>query len=408
MNEKPKVRQIEAIPVDTPKGRVVVLRDPFGFSPAILQMSQEAFFVITLLNGTRNIRDIQAIFMRQFGQLVNSEMIEELIEQLDSCHFLDNERFATLKDETIENFLNSAIRPPYHSGTAYPDRKQDLEQALTAMFRDGDAEREINWGKGENSVRGFIVPHIDFERGGPCYGLGYAELAENSQAETYIVLGTAHCDMKKPFSLTLKDFETPLGTLANDRELSDLLLRRCPWLTQDEFSHRSEHSIEFQTVFLQYLFGRRRQISIVPVLCASFRDQDGVHSPPLENPDISAFIDILKEAIGKRGESVCIIAGADLSHVGQRFGDQLEMNEQLLKHIEERDLETLEQVCKVNAEGFFRHVTEDGDRRKICGLPNIYTMLSVLSEGTGKIIKYMQAVDEETNSVVTFASAIIE
>ena len=408
MDEKPKVRQIEAIPVDTPKGRVILLRDPFGFSSAILQMSQEAFFVVTLLNGTRDIRDIQAIFMRQFGQLVHSEMIEELIEQLDSCHFLDNDRFTTLKNETIESFLSSATRPASHAGTAYPDNEKELRQSLAVMFRDGDTEREINWSKDDNSIRGFIVPHIDFERGGPCYGLGYAELAENSQAETYIVLGTAHCDMKKPFCLTLKDFESPLGTLANDRELGGELLKRCPWLTEDEFMHRSEHSIEFQAVFLQYLFGGKRDISIVPVLCASYRGEDGLYKPPLENSEIKTFIDTLKESIGKRGESVCIIAGADLSHVGQRFGDQLEMNEQLLKHIEERDLETLEQVCKVNAEGFFRHVTEDGDRRKICGLPNIYTLLSVLGGGSGRIVKYMQGVDEEMDSVVTFASALIE
>ena len=40
----------------------------------------------------------------------------------------------------------------------------------------------------------------------------------------------------------------------------------------DELTHRTEHSIEFQVVFLQYLLGGRREFSIVPILVGSFHD----------------------------------------------------------------------------------------------------------------------------------------
>ncbi len=43
-------------------------------------------------------------------------------------------------------------------------------------------------------------------------------------------------------------------------------------LFDDELTHRTEHSIEFQVVFLQYLLGGRRDFTIVPILVGSFHD----------------------------------------------------------------------------------------------------------------------------------------
>jgi len=407
MDEKPKVRQIDAIPVDTEQGRVIVLRDPYGFSPAELHVSQEAFFLVTLFNGERDLQDIQAEVMRQYGQLIYTEKIEELVLHLDSCHFLDNESFARLRRETIDGFITSPARPAFHAGQAYPGSEPALISEIERIFSTGETGGRIDWGNGENTIRGLVVPHIDFPRGEQAYALGYAELARNSQAETYIVLGTAHSGMSKPFCLTLKDFETPLGTLANDREFSEELLAACPWLGENEFAHRSEHSIEFQALFLQYLFGRRRIVKIVPVLCGAFH-RDGKATAPGENEEVKAFVGALKESFSKRGDSVCIIAGADLAHVGPRFGDPQAVNQKQLDYIEELDLKTLGFVQNVDPEGFYKDVTGDGDKRKICGLPNIYAMLFALGGGKGRLIKYVQGVEEQTGSVVTFSSVVIE
>ncbi len=394
--------------MDTGQERIIILRDPFGFTPAILRVSQHAFYIISLLDGTRDVRDVQAQFMRQFGELLYTEKIEDLLERLDSCHFLDNERYAALRDETIKKFLESPTRPASHAGQAYPDKEADLLKMLAGLFKSEEGVRRIDWDSEANTIRGLIVPHIDFERGGPCYGLGYAELAENSRAETYVVLGTAHCEMKKPFCLTLKGFETPLGTVPNDREFGEELLEHCPWLTEDEFSHRSEHSIEFQAVFLQHLFGRRREIKIVPILCGAFHRQQKKLARPGDNPDVAALLEALKAAVSKRTESVCLIAGADLSHVGLRFGDGQPVNDRQLAYLEEQDIKTVEHVLNVDAQGFYENVTSDGDRRRICGLPNIYAMLHVLGTGRGRLLKYMQAPDKAAGSVVTFASVVIE
>jgi predicted class III extradiol MEMO1 family dioxygenase len=58
----------------------------------------------------------------------------------------------------------------------------------------------------------------------------------------------------------------------------------------------------------------------------------------------------------------------------------------------------------MDGEGFFSSISKESDRRRICGLPAIYTMLKVLEAKEGKLLKYGQAFTPETQSVVSFAS----
>ncbi len=59
---------------------------------------------------------------------------------------------------------------------------------------------------------------------------------------------------------------------------------------------------------------------------------------------------------------------------------------------------------KMDGEGFFSSIARQRDRRRVCGLPAIYTMLKILETREGKLLKYGQAFTPETQSVVTFAS----
>jgi len=58
----------------------------------------------------------------------------------------------------------------------------------------------------------------------------------------------------------------------------------------------------------------------------------------------------------------------------------------------------------MDGEGFYSSIMRDRDRRRVCGLPAIYTMLKVLEAKEGKLLKYAQAYTPETQSVVSFAS----
>jgi predicted class III extradiol MEMO1 family dioxygenase len=73
-----------------------------------------------------------------------------------------------------------------------------------------------------------------------------------------------------------------------------------------------------------------------------------------------------------------------------------------LREVEEADRQMLASVETGDAEGFFRAVAKDGDRRHICGLPPIYGMLRILAGQRGRLLRYSQWPDP--NGTVTFAA----
>jgi AmmeMemoRadiSam system protein B len=211
--------------------------------------------------------------------------------------------------------------------------------------------------------------------------------------------------MDTPFCLTRKDFMTPLGPLNVDRELIDAIQSRCPEdLFKDEGVHRSEHSIEFQCVFLRHLYPEPAPLRIVPILSGSLHEAIEKGVSPMELKPIRQFIEALKDSVSSLQKSICYIASADLSHIGLQFGDREGVGEYDLRILAEEDQELLGYVERMDGEGFFSSILKERDRRRICGLPAIYAMLKVLEAKEGRLIKYGQAFAPETQSVVSFAS----
>ncbi len=119
---------------------------------------------------------------------------------------------------------------------------------------------------------------------------------------------------------------------------------------------------------------------------------------------IREFIGALSDSVLSLGRKVCYIASADLAHMGHQFGDREGMNDDGLRVLSQQDEEMLNYVERINAEGFFSFIAAERDRRKICGVPAIYTLLKLLNTKEGKLLKYGQAFTPETQSVVSFAS----
>jgi hypothetical protein len=250
-----------------------------------------------------------------------------------------------------------------------------------------------------------VAPHIDFQRGGFCYAFAHREIWERNSSRCFIIFGTAHAAMEQPFCLTRKDFVTPLGTLNVDKDLIDAIQSRCPDdLFKDEGVHRSEHSIEFQCIFLRYLYPEPNPLKIVPILSGSFQEAIEKGISPMEIKRIRQFIEALRGAISSLGGRVCYIASADLSHIGLQFGDREGIRKYDLRILKEEDQEMLGYAERMDGEGFFSLIMRERNRRRICGLPAIYTMLKALEAKEGRLLKYGQAFTPETQSVVSFAS----
>ena len=255
----------------------------------------------------------------------------------------------------------------------------------------------------QTRVRALIAPHIDFHRGGSTYGWAYREILERSDADLYVVLGTCHAGMPDPFAVTLKPYDTPLGAVPVDREFYDGLARRAGQdLLASEPAHRTEHSIEFQAVMLQHVVGRRRPFAILPVLASYLHESLWSGGAPDADPRIRRFVDALRETMAASGRRVCLVAGVDLAHVGPRFGDREPNTAASLARVERDDRAMLESVVGGDARGFYAGVAADHDARRICGLSPIYTLLRLLPEAPGRLVRYTQWPDPE--GAVTFCA----
>lgn len=398
----PKLRPIEAIPV---RDNQICLRDPLRISDKLIFIPHNVFFIVSLFDGNHSILDIQAAYTRQFGDLLFSDKVKELIERLDSCLFLDNSHFLEFRDRVIDEFKKSAVREVSHVGVSYENDKEALKKQLGELLSEHGEIDDHNTETSEGTLRGIIAPHIDIKRGGACFAKSYSVLSRETDATTFVILGISHTQTRRRFVLCAKDFNTPLGIIPADRDFIDCLSTKCKTdFFEDEFVHRSEHSIEFQVVMLRSIFPDKRDLRIVPVLCSSF-DEIHTESSPRDAPEFQDFTLALTEVLRERGDQTCIIAGVDLSHLGQRFGQNINITPLLLQEAKEKDLEMIQKILYPDAEGFFRLIQNEKDRRNVCGVPAIYTLLQIIDVKNARLLKYEQSVDTASQSVVTFMGA---
>jgi MEMO1 family protein len=384
---------------------MLCLQDPQNISEKALFLSPPLYFIVSLFDGQHSILDIQAEYMRKFKEFLYTEKLQEIISQLDENFFLEGKRFQEALRQKEEGFKKASFREAVFAGKSYEGDPDGLRAQFEGYFKGTNGPGSLGEKKGSNGLKGVVVPHIDFQRGGFCYAFAHREIWERNSSPCFIIFGTAHTPMENPFCLTRKDFITPLGTLNVDKELVDAIQSRCPDdLFKDEGVQRSEHSIEFQCVFLQYLYPEPNPLKIIPILSGSFHESIEKGISPMELKPIRQFIDALKEAVSSLGREVCYIASADLSHMGLQFGDREGISEYGLRVLSQEDQEMLGYVEKMDGEGFFSSISRERDRRRVCGFPAIYSMLKTLEAKEGKLLKYGQAFNPETQSVVTFAS----
>jgi hypothetical protein len=244
--------------------------------------------------------------MRQFGEFF-TEKIHEIVGQLEENLFLEGDRFQEALNAKEEIFKKSPVREAAYAGKSYEKEPELLRVQLENYFNGADGPGPLEGGGNKNGLRGVVVPHIDFQRGGYCYAFAHRELWERNSSRCFIIFGTAHTFMEQAFCLTRKDFMTPLGTLSTDRELIDTIQSHCSDnLFNDEGVHRSEHSVEFQCVFLRYLYPEPIPIKVVPILSGSFHEAVEKGISPMELRPFRDFIDALKESVSSLGDKVAI------------------------------------------------------------------------------------------------------
>lgn len=413
--DNPRLRALEAFPVEQGGQRCVALRDPAGFTDQIAVLPPALLDLVSLFDGTHSVEQIREILERRHGKAPTLKQIADVVQRFDAAGFLDSDRFRKRRLALEDAFRQSPVRPAAHAGGAYAGEAAALQAQIEGFFSAADGP---GVGGGDRIIypvaspsaaapRALIAPHIDFHRGGSTYAWAYREILERSDADLYVVLGTCHAGMRDPFAVTLKPYDTPLGPVPVDRDFYDALNRRAGQdLLASEPAHRAEHSIEFQAVMLQHIVGRRRPFAILPVLASYLHEALVAGGNPEADPRVPRFVDALRETMAASSRRVCLVAGVDLAHVGPRFGDREPNTEASLARVERDDRAMLESVVGVDAGGFYAGIAADHDARRICGLSPIYTLLRLLPDVPGRLVRYTQWPDPQgavTFCAVTFA-----
>jgi AmmeMemoRadiSam system protein B len=398
--ECPQLRPyLVAAPADR-AGRHFVIFDQLRLSDLVMRISALELEWLELFNGRRSLRDIQLEVIRTTGEIVPLEFFSRLAEQLDEACFLDGERFREL--------AHTPIRQPSCIG-AYPEDPEALRGRVRELFTHPEGAGLPGAPRPDPRLRAVLAPHIDYGRGGLTYTHAFKELFERSEASLFVIIGTSHYSRHR-FTLTRKHFRTPLGVVRTDGQYIDRLVAHYgDGLFDDELlAHLPEHSIELEVVFLQYLYEKKRDIRIVPMVVGSFEDCVASGVSPLDRPDIRRMVEALQAVERETPEPICYVISGDLAHIGPKFGDPEPVEPEQLAQSRAQDHAILAQAEKVDAGGYFGVIHDESDQRRICGLPPTWLVLEASRPTSGRILDYDQYVHPKGHESVSFASVVFD
>jgi AmmeMemoRadiSam system protein B len=218
-------------------------------------------------------------------------------------------------------------------------------------------------------------------------------------------LGVNHQWQDGLYSVTEKNYVTPFGTLEAARDVISELKARVPpgTLAKNDFGHKMEHSIEFQTLFLDYYLEKSPRI--VPILCGSIHEFIMEGRNIFDDERFQGMVGALRSLVEERDGNVLLVSGVDFSHVGLKFDDPVPAHA-LLPDARENDEKILASLCEGEPEKIFENALETKNRFNVCGLPSMLVFSTLLRGSQAEILSHDTYDEEATKSAVTYASMI--
>ncbi len=386
---------LDFMPSPVPDQPGLLVRDSFHYSDVTLIIPPVLVETLQCFDGEHSELDLRSELLRITGELNVSDIANNLIDTLSRSGFLENEIFEQLRAVREREFADSPIRPPAHMGTAYPAEPEEL-RAVMREYMGGNGT-----GPAGTTLRGIAAPHVSPEGGWHSYRAAFRNLDAGFGEKTFVILGTSHYGQPERFGLTRKPYVTPLGeTRVNERLLAELSSQ--PAAILEDYCHSIEHSIEFQVLFLQWLYGP--EIRILPILCGSFAHSVYYGGMPEKDEGVKSFLGTLGEIAARERDNLLWVLGIDMAHMGRRYGDDFVATADRgeMANVAERDAKRIQSICDGSADGFWDQVQQNRDELKWCGSSPIYTFLRTVPEARGTLHRYEQwNIDEQ--SVVSFA-----
>lgn len=404
----PRLRPVEPHLVNHEGQPLVVLRDPLRLSDRTVCLPPPLALLLELCDGTRNEAGLRAALEIRAGIRLSAANMEQILSQFDEALLLENDRSAEAYAAAVREFRTAACRSPVLAGNSYPESVEALEGMLQKYSEAARGVAQQTDAGDTGDIRGLVCPHIDYQRGGPVYALVWQRAAQViREAQIVIIFGTDHNGGPGSLTLTHQNYATPWGTLPTARHVVEAVSQAIGPAAafQEELHHRSEHSIELAAVWLHYLLGEQ-SCELVPILCGSFHEFVLGNGQPGEEARLSLALEALREATAPY--RTVVIAAADLAHLGPAFGDQYPIDFIQRAKLKAEDKHLMDTICAGDAEVLFQEIKQEGDRRRICGLPPIYLTLRFLGETRGETVGYDQCpADRQNTSFVSICGLVL-
>jgi hypothetical protein len=388
---------LDFIPSSDPEHPGLLIRDPLKFSDAMLLIPPQLVECLACFDGEQTSLDLRASLVRITGEIQIGELEKHLYDTLSQAAFLEDEQFEQVRVARLNEFKATPKREAAHAGSAYPDNAEEARKTIGEFMQDAGPPAE-------DSVIGIATPHVSPFGGWESYRDAYSMLPKSPADRTFVILGTSHYGEPDRFGLTRKPFVTPFGESATNTALVKELADAAPdAVRMEDYCHAIEHSIEFQVLFLQYLYGP--DIKILPILCGSFVRSIYQGGRPESNENVHRFFDSLGNISAREGNRLTWVLGVDMAHMGRRYGDQMiaQADAGEMAAVAERDRSRIERMNQADAAGFWELIQQNQDDLKWCGSAPIYTFLKAVPEARGTLRRYQQwNIDEQ--SVVSFAA----
>ncbi len=385
------------MPSPDPARPGLIIRDPYHYTGATLVVPPPLVQALECFDGEQSTLDLRSELVRITGEIQVGDLEKHLFDSLNEAGFLDNDRYRELKAKRESDFAREDTRDAIFAGSAYPEDPEALSRVLT---------QRIGRSEGAASVVAIAAPHASPDGAWETYRAAYQALPSPEQAEgkTFIVLGTSHYGAPDRFGLTRKQFLTPFGVARTDTGLvNELEAAASEAIRMEDYCHAVEHSIEFQIVFLQHLYGR--DVRVLPILCGPFVKSIYEGGLPESNEAVARFFDALGNIAARESHRLFWVLGVDMAHIGERYGDPLRATASLgeMLAIEQRDRHRIGRINQGDVQGYWSLVQEGHDDLKWCGASPIYTFMKAMPGLRSELLDYHQW-QIDPASVVTFGA----
>src|SRR5690242_7538528 len=331
------------MPSPDPARPGLFIRDPYHYSDATLLVPPVLVQALQCFDGTQSTLDLRSELVRLTGEIQVGPIEKNLFDSLSEAGFLENDTYRELKARREAEFVAEPKREAIFAGSAYPADGRSLAALLTTRV----GQPPVTVSNGSARTVGIAAPHASPDGAWDTYRAAYQSLPHPDEARerTFVILGTSHYGAPERFGLTRKQFITPLGEAETDvGSVNELERAAGGSIRMEDYCHCVEHSIEFQIVFLQHVYGPR--VSILPILCGPFVQSIYEGGLPEENDRVARFFDALGTISARESKRLFWVLGIDMAHVGARYGDPLRAvaNSGEMLDIRKRDSQRIERI----------------------------------------------------------------